>query len=112
MLASGMYHFIMLCVASLLVLLRLFATSAPPAGSFPSSDAAPCACSELKATEAQLLELNTEKDRLNAEYDKMPAHGGRTLSERTRKSELEARLADIGKEISSLRLQLKTSGFR
>jgi hypothetical protein len=69
-------------------------------------------CSEVKALEAQLLRLNTERDGLSAEYDKMPAHGGRTLAERTRKAELEARLGEITKEVSSVRLALKTSGFR
>lgn len=66
----------------------------------------------MKALEGQLLQLNTEKDHLNAEFDKMPAHSGRTLAERQRKQQVEARLAAINREASSLRLQLKTSGFR
>ena len=49
---------------------------------------------------------------LNAEFDRMPAHGGRTNAERNRKAEVERRLADLSKDISRVRLALKTSGFR
>lgn len=67
---------------------------------------------ELKALEGQLLRLNTEKDLLTAEFDKMPAHAGRTLSVRTRKAAVEARLGAIEREISAVRLHLKTTGYR
>jgi hypothetical protein len=67
---------------------------------------------ELKHLEANLLRLNQEKDVLTAEYDRMPAHSGRTLSIRARKQELEDRLAALDREISSVRLRLKISGYR
>jgi archaellum component FlaC len=66
----------------------------------------------MKAIEDELLRLNTEKDRLTSEYDKMPPHSGRTLLQRQRKQELESRISDIEKEISQLRLTLKRNGFR
>jgi hypothetical protein len=58
------------------------------------------------------LQTSCAKPNASAEYDKMPVLGGRTLAERTRKAELEARLGEITWEVSSVRLALKTSGFR
>lgn len=60
-----------------------------------------------KALEGQLMAHCREKDSLEAEYAKMPQHGGRTLRERQRKSEVEGRMEELAKAISATRLQLK-----
>ena len=56
--------------------------------------------------------MNTEKDKMQAEYDKMPTHGGRTISQRKRKMELEQGLAIVEKDISAVRLELKKLGLK
>lgn len=48
-----------------------------------------------------------EKGKLDAEYAKMPLHGGRNARERARKVEVEERLEVINREASALRLALK-----
>lgn len=48
-----------------------------------------------------------ERDALEAELGKMSKGAGRTMAERRRKGEVEARLAQLAKEISALRLELK-----
>ena len=70
------------------------------------------ACRRAKDLELQLLEMNTEKDKMQAEYDKMPTHGGRTISQRKRKMELEQGLAVVEKDISAVRLELKKLGLK
>ncbi len=60
-----------------------------------------------KALESQLLVHCREKDSLEAEYAKMPQHGGRTMRERKRKNEVESRMEDLARAISATRLQLK-----
>lgn len=70
------------------------------------------ACREQQELEAELLGLNKRRDALQAEYDKMPPHGGRTLQQRQRKAAVERDLAAAEKSISSVRLTLKRSGFR
>jgi hypothetical protein len=42
----------------------------------------------------------------------MPTHGGRSLAVRTRKLEIERRLGTVEREISTVRLRLRSSGFR
>lgn len=44
---------------------------------------------------------------LLAEHGRMPAHAGRTLRERQRKTEVEQRLEGLDREASLLRLHLK-----
>ncbi len=39
-----------------------------------------------------MVRLSQEKGQLEAEYAKMPLHGGRTARERNRKAEVEARI--------------------
>ena len=61
----------------------------------------------VAALEEALLVRHRERGALDAEYAKMPASSGRTLRERERKRQLEDRLEQLGREISSLRLELK-----
>ena len=69
-------------------------------------------CREQQELEAELLELNKRRDTLQAEFDKMPPHGGRTLQQRQRKAAVECDLAAVAKSISSVRLTLKRCGYR
>jgi hypothetical protein len=64
------------------------------------------------AMEARLLGLNREKDALEAEMCKLPGNGaGRTIQERRRKAEVEERLDELKKQLSSVRMALKKAGF-
>eukprot|EP00892_Ulva_mutabilis_P012397 jgi/Ulvmu1/952/UM102_0035.1 len=67
---------------------------------------------EQQELEAELLQLNKQRDTLQAEFDKMPPHGGRTLQQRQRKAAVERDLAAIAKHISSVRLTLRRCGYR
>ncbi|KAI3434858.1 hypothetical protein D9Q98_002912 [Chlorella vulgaris] len=63
--------------------------------------------------EARLLALNAEKNELEAESARMPAHtAGRTMVERRRRTAVEGRLEEIGREVSGVRLQLRRLGVR
>jgi hypothetical protein len=53
-----------------------------------------------------------ERAALEAEYAKMPPHGGRTLRERQRRAQVEARIEEVGRGISATRLQLKKLGVK
>ncbi|KAL6774448.1 hypothetical protein ACKKBG_A25040 [Auxenochlorella protothecoides x Auxenochlorella symbiontica] len=65
------------------------------------------------ALEARLLEAGTEKNGLQAELARLPvSSAGRTIRERRRREEIEARLDDLEREMSGLRLELKRSGCR
>ncbi len=65
---------------------------------------------QTKEREGALMRLMMERNELSCEFAKMPAHGGRTIAERRRKAQLEARLEAIDREASTLRLQLKRLG--
>ena len=54
-----------------------------------------------------LSQLSQQKDRLEAEYARMPLTAGRTAAERRSKALCEERLDEIAKRMSALRLQLK-----
>lgn len=60
--------------------------------------------------EARLMALSLEKSALESEFAKMPPNQGRTMAERKRKVELEARMDAVAKEISTHRLALKKMG--
>ena len=58
--------------------------------------------------EDRLMTVNSENQRLHAEYARMPeTSAGKTLAERRRRAEVEARLDSNTKEASNIRLQLK-----
>lgn len=58
--------------------------------------------------EDRLMTLNTENQGLHSEYARMPeTSAGKTLAERRRRAEVEARLDSNTKEASNIRLQLK-----
>ena len=58
--------------------------------------------------EGRLMTLNSENQGLYAEYARMPeTSAGKTLAERRRRAEVEARLDSNTKEASNVRLQLK-----
>ena len=57
--------------------------------------------------EARLLELNLERDALSMEYDRLLPQGSKTMANRRRVAELEARLGAVNRECSDLRLELK-----
>lgn len=67
---------------------------------------------QIEALEGELMELSIEKSSLETEYAKMPGGAGRTMKERQRKAEVEARLEELGREISKVRLSLKKLGVR
>uniref|UniRef100_A0A061QQA8 Enkurin domain-containing protein n=2 Tax=Tetraselmis sp. GSL018 TaxID=582737 RepID=A0A061QQA8_9CHLO len=57
-----------------------------------------------------LLRLHEEKNQLDAEYARMPLNGGKTIAQRRRKSEIESRLDELQREISTCKLNLKKLG--
>ena len=58
--------------------------------------------------EDRLMTVNSENQRLHAEYARMPeTSAGKTLAERRRRAEVEASLESNTKEASNIRLQLK-----
>ncbi len=63
-----------------------------------------------KEREDALMRLMMERNEVSCEFAKMPTHGGRSIAERRRKAELEARLEAIDRDASTLRLQLKRLG--
>ena len=65
------------------------------------------ATSRLAPLEARLLELNLERDALSMEYDRLLPQGSKTMANRRRVAELEARLGAVNRECSDLRLELK-----
>ncbi|KAL4425417.1 hypothetical protein ABPG75_009433 [Micractinium tetrahymenae] len=66
-----------------------------------------------QALEDRLLALNAERNELEAESARMPSHTtGRTLQERKRRAEVERRLEELGRECSSVRLQLRRLGVK
>jgi hypothetical protein len=62
---------------------------------------------QTKQLEDQLLLLCQEKDELNREYSKMPLGSGKTMRERQRKAQVEARLEELDAQISKTRMALK-----
>jgi len=68
------------------------------------------AIANTKDLEGRLMELQREKNQLDAEYSKMPANAGKTIAQRQRKVVVEQRLEAIAREISSCRLGLKKLG--
>lgn len=57
--------------------------------------------------ERELLSLSMQKDRLEAEFARMPLGGGRTAAERRSKAQCEDRLNEIKARTSALRMRLK-----
>jgi hypothetical protein len=65
-----------------------------------------------KGLEDSLMAQCQERAALDAEYAKMAAHGGRTLRERQRRAQVEARLEELARGVSATRLQLKKLGVK
>ncbi|KAL6762321.1 hypothetical protein V8C86DRAFT_662400 [Haematococcus lacustris] len=59
-----------------------------------------------QAMEDHLIKLCAEKSKLEAEFAKLPSHG-RNGRDRARKVEVEGRLEELNRDISTLRLALK-----
>ena len=57
--------------------------------------------------ERQLMLLAVQKDRLEAEYARLPLSAGRTVAERRNKQMVEERLDELSKQMGSLRVQLR-----
>ena len=62
--------------------------------------------------EARLVELSAENSALMAEAAKRGPTTGRTLAEKRRSAFVDARLDVLGKELGSVRQQLKKQGLR
>jgi hypothetical protein len=57
--------------------------------------------------ERELMQLSMVKDRLDAEYARMPLSAGRTVVERRRKAELEAKLDELHLQMGHLKARLR-----
>lgn len=64
---------------------------------------------KTKGLEDRLMDANREKELLEGEAARMPG-SGRTLAERNRKRALEAQLGLLGREIGTIRMNLKQMG--
>jgi hypothetical protein len=84
----------------------------PPADPFPCSPLAPQELqARSEALEASLLRLNLERGALEAELARLPGStAGRTLAERRRRAQAEARLGAVGREASAAKRELKQLG--
>ena len=58
--------------------------------------------------ERQLMQLSVQKDRLEAEYTRLPLTAGRSAAERRNKSMIEEKLEQLRTEMGALRGQLRT----
>jgi hypothetical protein len=66
---------------------------------------------EVARLETHLLRLNLERAALQVESSRFPsATAGRTVAERRRRAEVEARLSELGRESSGVRLAMKRLG--
>eukprot|EP00741_Cyanophora_paradoxa_P002455 tig00000076_g2379.t2 len=66
---------------------------------------------QFNSLEKTLMGLCVEKDRLEAEYARLPSTAGKTAEQRRRKKELESRLETLGSEISTVRRIMRESGY-
>lgn len=86
-------------------------TNLAPPSRVPYALAAEGAPGGGSATRAQLearhMELSLERDRLQAEYARMPITSGRTLGERRQKALVEQRLEDLAAELGALNVRLR-----
>ena len=57
--------------------------------------------------ERELMQLAVQKDRLEAEYARMPLSAGRTMAERRNKTRVEEQLDELDKRMASLRGRLR-----
>jgi hypothetical protein len=57
--------------------------------------------------EKSLMDMNMERNVLESELGKMGQSSGRTISERNRKAFVEARVEELAREMSSMRMRLK-----
>jgi hypothetical protein len=62
-----------------------------------------------KGLEDRLMAANREKELLEGEAARMPGNG-RTLAERNRKRAVETQLGSLGREIGTIRMNLKQMG--
>jgi len=62
---------------------------------------------KTQAMESRLLELQLEKQTMDAEYSRMPEGAPRNARDRKRKKELEEKLEELNKEIGGLRMKLR-----
>ena len=60
----------------------------------------------MQNIETNLLQLNLERDKYKAEFDKIPENA-KTIAQRRRKEELEIELDILGKNIASLKTKLR-----
>ena len=58
--------------------------------------------------EKELMQLSMHKNRLDAEYARMPLSAGRTVAERREKALLEARIEEISKQIRQAKSRLRS----
>ena len=73
-----------------------------------SAQAAPGGGSASRAQlETRHMELSLERDKLQAEYARMPISSGRTLNERRQKAQLEERLEGLAAELGALNVRLR-----
>ncbi|KAJ1630752.1 hypothetical protein T492DRAFT_839722 [Pavlovales sp. CCMP2436] len=72
------------------------------------AEGAPGGGSSLRAAlEARHMEKSLERDKLQAEYARMPEGSGKTLGERRQKAALEERLESLSAELGALNVRLR-----
>lgn len=57
--------------------------------------------------QTRLMQLSFERNELQSEYVKMPAHAGRTAAARARKKEVETQIDTVTQEMGRIRFKLK-----
>ena len=53
------------------------------------------------------MQLSIQKDRLEAEYTRMPLNAGRTAAERRNKLQMEQKLAELQRQMGAIRASLR-----
>jgi hypothetical protein len=62
---------------------------------------------QVAPLERELMQLGLHRDRLEAEYARMPLSAGRTVAERKEKALLEARLGEIKLQMNQVKARLR-----
>jgi regulator of replication initiation timing len=81
-------------------------TPKPPEYSPFATDSTASELHQFDHLDRALTEMMTEKTHLDEEASRLHQRGGKTLKERTRLKQVEARLKGLGKEISDIRREL------
>ena len=74
---------------------------------FGTEDTLANAINQTQQMETALLELQLEKQQLDADYSRMPTGAPKNARDRKKKAQMEERLGELGKQIGHYRMKLR-----